>query len=341
MGKKAPKAPPAPSPDQYTQAQAKATPSVYGPQYSIERKINPATGQFEAYINESDPTKQFRIQSEGLGQGLGGYSQQLMGNLQGSMTNDWSRDANRLEQASYNQAMSRMQPDLQDRERQLQARLAMQGIPMGSEAYNREMSRFERDRNDAQQQAAFQAMGAGRQEQSRLADLRNQSFNELVGALGARSGIAPNFNQYLGLATGGLDGTKGLDQQYQSAMQNYQNQMQSRGSTYGLLGQIGGSILGAGMMPGGFLMSSKKWKKFIDKTDHQQNLQKIDQLPVEVWSYRDEKGGPPHIGCYAEDFKELFGIGDGETINTVDAIGVCMSAIKALSEKVKLLEGGE
>jgi len=69
-------------------------------------------------------------------------------------------------------------------------------------------------------------------------------------------------------------------------------------------------------------------------------LAAVGALPVDAWRYRAETGleQQTHIGPYAEDFKAAFGVGDGVTINTTDAIGVCLAAIKALSEKVATLE---
>jgi hypothetical protein len=70
-------------------------------------------------------------------------------------------------------------------------------------------------------------------------------------------------------------------------------------------------------------------------------LTSVASLPVEAWHYKAETGldTRAHIGPYAEDFKAAFGVGDGATISTVDAIGVCLAAIKALASKVEILEG--
>ena len=63
---------------------------------------------------------------------------------------------------------------------------------------------------------------------------------------------------------------------------------------------------------------------------------------MERWRYNADTGWETgdHIGPYAEDFRELFGIGDGSTINIIDALGVALSAIKGLAEKVERLENG-
>jgi hypothetical protein len=41
------------------------------------------------------------------------------------------------------------------------------------------------------------------------------------------------------------------------------------------------------------------------------------------------------VGSYATDFQAAFGVGDGVTISPIDAIGVCLAAIQALSQKVE------
>lgn len=50
-----------------------------------------------------------------------------------------------------------------------------------------------------------------------------------------------------------------------------------------------------------------------------------------------EASGPPHIGPMAEDFQQVFDLGDGEgqSISTVDADGVMMAAIQALNDKLE------
>lgn len=79
---------------------------------------------------------------------------------------DFSQDRQRVEDA----LMSRINPRLEQDRAALDARLANQGIVPGSEAYNREIDRFNQGATDARMQAIL----AGGQEQSRLADLEAQ-----------------------------------------------------------------------------------------------------------------------------------------------------------------------
>jgi hypothetical protein len=66
----------------------------------------------------------------------------------------------------------------------------------------------------------------------------------------------------------------------------------------------------------------------------------VTALSFDAWRYKSETGLElqTHIGPYTEDFRAAFGVGDGVTISTIDAIGVCLATIKTLSEKVETLE---
>ena len=86
--------------------------------------------------------------------------------------------------------------------------------------------------------------------------------------------------------------------------------------------------------------SSKALKSTEGNVDEADVLSAVAALPVDRWRYKSETGLSQqlHIGPYAEDFKASFGVGDGVTINTTDALGVCLAAIKALTARVASLE---
>jgi hypothetical protein len=83
-------------------------------------------------------------------------------------TDDFSADANRVADSVYGQYTSRLDPQFQQRENDMRARLAAQGISDNSDAFRREEGNFDRSRTDAYGQANFQAQQAGAAEQSRL-----------------------------------------------------------------------------------------------------------------------------------------------------------------------------
>lgn len=78
------------------------------------------------------------------------------------------------------------------------------------------------------------------------------------------------------------------------------------------------------------------------RIDHEETLAKVERLPVERWRYKEGLGlaGGDHIGSYASDFKDSFGVGDGETINVINAIGIGLSATKGLAARVQRVEHG-
>ena len=87
-------------------------------------------------------------------------------------------------------------------------------------------------------------------------------------------------------------------------------------------------------------ISSRQLKTPERAVDVSSVLAGVAALPVDAWRYKPETGLEQqiHIGPYAEDFRAAFGVGDGVTISTIDAIGVCLAGIRALSEKVETLE---
>ncbi len=86
--------------------------------------------------------------------------------------------------------------------------------------------------------------------------------------------------------------------------------------------------------------SSRSFKSPEGTIDTAALLAAVSTLPVETWRYKAETGleTRPHIGPYAEDFQAAFGVGDGVTIHPIDAVGVCLAAIQALTQKVEALE---
>jgi len=62
-------------------------------------------------------------------------------------------------------------------------------------------------------------------------------------------------------------------------------------------------------------------------------LDGVESLPVETWRFDHQDDGR-HMGPMAEAFHAAFGLGDDETIATVDADGVALAAIKGLGERL-------
>lgn len=139
-------------------------------------------------------------------------------------------------------------------------------------------------------------------------------YNTAVGANQAAGGL------YLG--------------QFGAQMSGYNAQQQAEAAKWGGIGSLVGSGIGAYAA-----LSSKKLKHRKEKVDEEVVLKGLKKLPVEKWDYKKgvaDEG--THVGAYAEDFQKEFGVGDGKTINLIDAVGVTMAAIKGLSKQVDRIE---
>jgi hypothetical protein len=84
--------------------------------------------------------------------------------------------------------------------------------------------------------------------------------------------------------------------------------------------------------------SSRSLKTAFEAIDPMAVLAKVADLPVQGWRYKVEDASTRHIGPVAEDFQRLFGLGDGESIGTVDANGVALAAIQGLVHKMDQMD---
>lgn len=84
--------------------------------------------------------------------------------------------------------------------------------------------------------------------------------------------------------------------------------------------------------------SSRSLKQEFVKVESSDILRKLSELDIQQWTYK-HRPEEKHIGAIAEDFYAAFGLGEGEkNISTIDADGVMMLAIQALTEENKILK---
>lgn len=99
----------------------------------------------------------------------------------------------------------------------------------------------------------------------------------------------------------------------------------------------------AAMVASLFAGSSRSIKDIKAPVDAGEILEKAAALDVGRWEYKSVTPHSvtmpgEHIGPYAEDFQQAFGVGDGHHINMLDAIGVLFASVKALAAQVKELK---
>jgi hypothetical protein len=105
----------------------------------------------------------------------------------GEYTSDLSSGAEAraaAEEASYNQAASRLDPRFSQRREEMDAGLRAQGLRPGDEAYDRAMGNLGRDENDAYNQAMYSAIltGGAEGQREQAMDLAAGSFGNQVRA---------------------------------------------------------------------------------------------------------------------------------------------------------------
>ena len=85
-----------------------------------------------------------------------------------------------------------------------------------------------------------------------------------------------------------------------------------------------------------FEVSDRNAKKGFKSVDTNQVLNKVSQLSIQTWQYKDDDVSIRHMGPMAQDFRAAFGLGkDDKTIASVDTTGVAFAAIQALHSQLQ------
>jgi len=83
------------------------------------------------------------------------------------------------------------------------------------------------------------------------------------------------------------------------------------------------------------LTSSRTKKQDIAPVDEDGLLDKVLQLPIQSWRYSDPDLDAAHIGPMAEDFHEVFGLGDGRHLDLIDTTGITIAALQAATNEYR------
>lgn len=184
--------------------------------------------------------------------------------------------------------------------------------------------------------AGFQA-GGDRQNQlfqqglARLGaqqQVRQQNLNEIQAMLAGQQvgqnveGQGQNLGSFFAPSNIDVLGAAGLEQSGDLAEWQAQ-QNQTQGNLSGL-----GSILGG-------MFCSREYKE--NNRPAESILPRLNQLKVEAWNYIGDD--QTHVGPYAEDFRDLFGLGDGKQIPIVDLFGVLILGMQELTRRVEAIHG--
>jgi hypothetical protein len=298
-------------------------------------------------------------------------------------TNDFGGERQKVEDALYGRATSKLDPQYKQRQAELESTLTGQGFARGSEAWNKEMDNLARQRTEDYSTARNDAVAKGGEEQSRLFgealaargqgvgerfqkagfynDAASKDFANLMqsgqfqnAARGQRFGEELTkrrepFDEYAQLVhgstpsqpgagtTGGPGGinvapadfTSAALGQYNGQMSQYGTQMGNYNATTGATAAIIAAAIAA-------MASDENIKDKHGEVDNDETLDKLKELRVDHWNYKDDPEKKIHMGTYAQDWAEQFG-GDGKTIPVIDAFGTLLSSVRALSDRVDKL----
>lgn len=318
MGKRSPSPPPAPDPVKTAQAQGAANKEAAIAQqelamvnqqtpwgqltYNQTGTSSQGTPQYTATQTLSPEQQQMLNLSNQAGINYGTIGNQQLQALQGTLSQPFdlsSLGAAPTRDATRDALLQRMQPQMEQDRNNLEARLAAQGIGMGSGAYSDAMNTYNRSVNDARLAADIQAgnamvqdIAARQQQISEMLMPRQQGINEVAALMSGSQVQSPQFvntpqpsvapADIMGATYGSYQGNLNAANQAQSG----QNAMM--GGLFGL-----GSSLGLA-----YLMSDRRLKTGIVKLGELAN-------GLGVYMYRYIWGGPVQVGVMADEVKKI------------------------------------
>jgi hypothetical protein len=272
MGKKSPKAPPAPDPVATANAQAAANKETaianaelgfvnqntpYGSLTYTQRGTSAAgTPQYESNIVLSPEQQQLLNLSQQGDLGTAQLGLDQLGRISQAVSSPFSfaglpsygeADQTAASARAEEALMSRLNPQFQRDEEALRTRLINQGIGQGSQAYQREMESFNQARNDARTQAILGGQQFGNQELAAALQRRNQGIQEYTTQRNAP------LNEYTALTSG----TQIQNPQFQSSQGGNMNPVDIAGLTQNAynaqLGQYNARVAGNNATTGALL----------------------------------------------------------------------------------------
>ncbi len=87
---------------------------------------------------------------------------------------------------------------------------------------------------------------------------------------------------------------------------------------------------------GASLSSDRNKKANLAAVEPREVLERLVSLEITTWNYISQGESVRHIGPMAQDFHQVFGVGDDPThISVVDAIGVALASIQGLHQIVQ------
>lgn len=242
---------------------------VNNPYYSVINK-SLGDGRWQQNIMLSPEQQALLDQQNALSYNMNAQAGDTLNNL----------GTGQYQDAVYNQFASRLDPQWQTTQSNLQNQLANQGISQGSAAWNTAMDQMGRSKNDAYSQAQNQSVLTGLQ-------ARNQLVNEAMALSGRGAPQTATAPQSSSPNIQAPDIQGAMQNQYNAQMQQWQQQQNSSNNTMNGLFSLGSAALGG-------WLSDRRMKTDIRRVGETEG-------GVPLYEFRYKAGGPLQIGVMAQD----------------------------------------
>jgi hypothetical protein len=233
--------------------------------------------------------------------GLSNLANELQGRVGDTLSQPLptSADINALSddatKAYYAKQTAMLDPQYGNMEKQMEAKLANQGITQGSEAWRNAQDEFGRQRTYAYDQAQQNAVIQGPQNASALFSLNSSQRNQPLNEFNAlRTGSQVTSPQVPGQTPVNMAGTNvagNINQGYQNQLGVYNSQVGQQNATMGGLFSLGGSLGAAA------IMSDIRLKK---------NIRKLGKTPagINIYEFEYKNTSKKHIGVMAQEVEQ-------------------------------------
>jgi hypothetical protein len=222
-------------------------------------------------------------------------------------------------------------------------------IAMGQQMQQRQMAAMGVSPNSGRSAAIADASGI--QNGLALAGASNLAGREVraegdakrANVMNIANGLAANAGTNIGLSNGAIsNGYSGMGNALNQSANLYQTDYSNRAGQVQMQNQQNADLWGGVGSLVGLAFGSDEATKTKIKKASRSLLDAVDNMPVKDWTYKTGEGdGGRHIGPMAQDFKKATGMGDGKTINVIDALGTLTGAVQELNAKVKAMSGSK
>jgi hypothetical protein len=272
----------------------------------VDSQGNPS---WTANVNLSPDQQKLLEQQNRTSLGLGNLQEQGLNYVENMISQPF--DTSGLPQTGINAGeqmsdsiMRRLQPNIQMEQKQFDAQMANQGIPLGSEAYQNAKRNFDQRQNDKLTSAIIQGtqtgLAANQQGFNQLGYIRNEPINTLSAIRSGSQVTNPNFvttpagTDYMGAAQSGYNANLAAANAKNAASSGFTSGLMNLGGSLGAASIIAASdirtkenITRIGTLPNGLPFYQFEYKpEFKDQWGHGKQVgvmaQEVEQVMPEA-----------------------------------------------------------